>query len=104
MLLGGSMSRSTRDLGPSQRPQPRTQLREILLDLARWAVTSSLGLTAACSGYHDGGLGQPVPTPNSGADGASDGTGTTGSGARPTTPTATGFGSGTTSGAAGKPM
>ena len=39
----------------NSRVEPR-QLREILQEIARWAVTSTIGLSAACSGYPDPGI------------------------------------------------
>lgn len=60
---------------------PPSQLREILRDIARWAVSSSIVLLAACGGYHDpAALGQDVPPP---ANSTGSGVGSPGVGTSP---------------------
>ena len=53
---GGSMTRKQKPVRrPGNTPVPAGQVRDILRDLARWAVASSVGLSGACSSVHEPG-------------------------------------------------
>ena len=62
------MSRSKRPRGVAAEPMSARQVREILQDLARWAVASSVGLAGGCSSVHElADMSQDVPEAGGGA-------------------------------------
>jgi hypothetical protein len=69
------MSRPIRKPGRPLAAPEIPPMRELLREIARWALTSSLGLSAACGSYHDpGSVRQDVPTSGvAGIDGTPSG-------------------------------